>query len=136
MLRSLSENTTLLSLNIANNKLEPQIGKEIRKLLEVNFTLIDLEIGFNNFDLKDVRAIQIMLRRNKAMFDKERLKEWRERKLMKNEDVRLRELYLKEQSKGEELRMEIETKELREAHIEAKWKKYVIDSAVEKEMEI
>lgn len=54
MLRALESNTTLLSLNLANNKLEPQIGKEIRKMLEKNHTLIDLEIGFNNFDLKDV----------------------------------------------------------------------------------
>lgn len=54
MLRALQKNTSLLSLNLGNNKLEPPIGKEIKKLLEVNKTLIDLEIGFNNFDLKDV----------------------------------------------------------------------------------
>jgi len=51
MLRALMTNTTLLSLNLANNKLEPPIGKEIRKLLETNHTLIDFEIGFNSFDL-------------------------------------------------------------------------------------
>ena len=34
----------------------------------------------------------------------------------------------------EELRMETETKELREAQIEEKWKKYLIDAATEKEM--
>ena len=54
MLRALQKNTSLLSLNLGNNKLEPPIGKEIKKHLEVNTTLIDLEIGFNNFDLKDV----------------------------------------------------------------------------------
>ena len=54
MLRALEENKSLLSLNLANNKLEPAIGKEIRKMLEKNHTLIDLELGFNNFDLKDV----------------------------------------------------------------------------------
>jgi len=70
------------------------------------------------------------------MFDTERLKEWRERKLMKDEDQRLHELYLKEGSKGEEARLERETKELREAQIEQKWKKYVVDSALEKELEI
>ena len=59
MLRALEENTTLLSLNIANNKLETQIGKEIKKMLEKNHTLIDLEIGFNNFDLKDVRTVTL-----------------------------------------------------------------------------
>ncbi len=33
------------------------------------------------------------MRRNKAMFDAERLKEWKERKLMNDEDVRLKILY-------------------------------------------
>jgi hypothetical protein len=70
------------------------------------------------------------------MYDAERLKEWRERKLMKNEDERLHALYLKEQSKHEEKRMENETRELREAQIDAKFKKYLQDSAVEKEMVI
>lgn len=57
MLRALEDNKTLLSLNLANNKLETQIGKEIRKMLEKNHTLIDLEIGFNNFNLNDIKAI-------------------------------------------------------------------------------
>lgn len=48
----------------------------------------------------------------------------------------MHELYLKEHAKAEELRMETETKELREAQIEGKWKKYVTDSAIEKEMQI
>ena len=34
--------------------------------------------------------------RNKAEYDAERLKEWRERKLMNDEDVRLKNLYLDE----------------------------------------
>ena len=70
------------------------------------------------------------------MYDAERLKEWRERKLMRHEDEGLQAKYLKEQSKAEELRMEQETKELREAQIEEKWKKYVVVSAIEKEMQI
>ena len=53
---------------------------------------------------------------------------------MRNEDEELRAKYLKEQSKAEELRMEQETKELREAQIEEKWNKYVKESAIEKEM--
>jgi hypothetical protein len=55
---------------------------------------------------------------------------------MRNEDENLQAKYLKEQSKAEELRMEAETKELREAQIEEKWKKFVIESAIEKEMQI
>lgn len=54
MFRALEDNKSLLSLNLANNKLEPPMGAAIRKMLEKNHTLIDLEIGFNNFDLKDV----------------------------------------------------------------------------------
>jgi len=115
MLLALQDNKSLLSLNLANNKLEQPIGYAIRKLLETNFTLIDLEIGFNNFALGDVREIQKALKRNKEMYDAERLKEWKERKLMRDEDERLHALYLKEQSKKEEVRMETETKELREA---------------------
>ena len=76
------------------------------------------------------------MKRNKEIYDANRLKEWRERKLMKNEDERLHELFLKEQSKAEELRMETETKELREAQIEGKWQKYVKDAAIEKELQI
>lgn len=83
-----------------------------------------------------MRAIQQSLIKNKAAYDAERLKEWRERKLMKAEDEGLHQKYLKEQSKAEEARMETETKELREAQIEEKWKKYVVESAIQKEMEI
>ena len=57
MIRSIEQNKTLLSLNLGNNKLEPPIGKEIRKMLQTNHTLIDLEIGFNSFDIKDVSVI-------------------------------------------------------------------------------
>lgn len=55
---------------------------------------------------------------------------------MRHEDEGLQAKYLKEQSKAEEVRMERETKELREAQIEEKWKKYVVESAIEKEMQI
>ena len=55
---------------------------------------------------------------------------------MRDEDERLHALYLKQQSKKEEIRMETETKELREAQIEEKWKKYLVESAIEKEMQI
>jgi hypothetical protein len=61
-----------------------------------------------------VRKIQDNLKRNKAMYDEERLREWRERKLMYDEDVRLKTLYLQEQSRKEQMRMEEEARELRE----------------------
>jgi hypothetical protein len=65
----------------------------------MNF-LIDSTESFSlckslNF-LVQVRKIQDNLKRNKAMYDEERLREWRERKLMYDEDVRLKTLYLQE----------------------------------------
>jgi hypothetical protein len=61
---------------------------------------------------------QEYLLRNKALYDKERLKEWKERKLMNDEDVRLKNLYLEEESKKEKDRMEEEARELREREID------------------
>lgn len=43
-----------------------------------------------------VRKIQDNLKRNKAKYDADRLQEWKERKLMNDEDVRLKNLYLEE----------------------------------------
>lgn len=54
MLAALEGNTSLLSLNIANNQLSQPIGYAIKKMFERNFTLIDLEFGFNQFALSDV----------------------------------------------------------------------------------
>lgn len=53
---SLESNKSLICLNLGNNKLEQPIGAAIRSMLEKNTTLIDLEIGFNNFTLTDVRT--------------------------------------------------------------------------------
>lgn len=54
LISSLEVNKTLISLNLGNNKLEQPIGAAIRSMLEKNRTLIDLEVGFNNFTLSDV----------------------------------------------------------------------------------
>ena len=70
------------------------------------------------------------------MYDAERLKEWRERKLMKAEDEALHKIYLTQNSRDEELRMELETKELRIRQIEERWAKYLKESKIEKQMQI
>ena len=57
-----------------------------------------------------VRAIQDLLRRNKAMYDEERLREWRERKTMGQEDKDLTKYYLDKETRAEQLRMEEEAK--------------------------
>ena len=53
-INALQHNKSLISLNLANNKLEEPIDKEIRSMLEVNTTLIDFEFGFNSFRLQEV----------------------------------------------------------------------------------
>lgn len=69
-------------------------GKSFREKMMVNTTLIDFDFSMNGFELDDSRAIQDYLKRNKAAYDAERLKEWRERKKMLHEDEQLKELYL------------------------------------------
>lgn len=73
------------------------------------------------------------MKRNKAKYDEERLKEWRERKLMNDEDVRLKNLFLEEQSKKEQERMEEEARDLRERELDEEWRKYLLDSEIEKQ---
>ena len=58
---ALETNKSLLSLNLGNNKLAAPIGVAIKAMLEKNTTLIDLEIGFNNFTLADVRTSQVLM---------------------------------------------------------------------------
>jgi hypothetical protein len=87
----------------------------------------------NNFNLDDSREIQDKLRRNKAKFDAERLREWKERKAMRSEDEKLREMFLKEQSSKEQERMEDEARELRESELNEKWKKFMLETEIEKQ---
>ena len=54
-IEALKKNKTLTSLNVANNKLDQDMGKEFKQCLEHNMTLIDFEFGFNNFHLNEVR---------------------------------------------------------------------------------
>ena len=83
LIHALSKNTTLISLNLGNNKLEQAIGLELRKMLEQpaqvpetyypepapiqrvlcykNTSIIDLEIAFNNFTLEDVSHLAFNL---------------------------------------------------------------------------
>jgi len=64
--------------------------------LKNNTSLADLDFSCNNFTMEDSRQIQEYLVRNKALYDVERLKEWRERKIMRKEDEHLRQMYMTE----------------------------------------
>ena len=117
-------NKHLLSLNLGNNKLDDIIGKECDDFLDDNKTLIDFEFGFNAFTLDQVRSIQLKLLRNNEYYEADRIREWRERKAMRMEDQELTEMYLDEQTKREQNRMEEENKEHREREIDLQWKKF------------
>ena len=54
LIDSLKTNTTLISLNVGNNRMNSAIGAEFRSMLEHNTSLIDFEFGLNDFKLKDV----------------------------------------------------------------------------------
>ena len=132
MLNFLDSNNTLTSLNLANNMLNEDCGAKLREKLETNYALIDLDYSMNSFNIDDSRAIQEYLRRNKALYDSERLKEWKERKLMREEDHLLKELFLAEQGDEEQLRMEEEAGEIREMELGDKWKKFMLETELDK----
>ena len=66
--------------------MEASCGNIFNNQLSDNYTLIDFDYSMNQFSLQDSRDIQDKLRRNKKLYDEERLKEWRERKNMRAED--------------------------------------------------
>lgn len=47
MINFLDKNTTLRSLNLANNQLNEDFGAKLREKLEKNTTLIDLDYSMN-----------------------------------------------------------------------------------------
>jgi hypothetical protein len=89
--------------------------------LKNNTSLIDLDFSGNNFTMEDSRQIQEYLVRNKAIYDAERVKEWKERKVMRNEDEHLRKMYMTENANKEQAIMEEEAREIREAELNEKW---------------
>jgi hypothetical protein len=130
----LDHNTTLLSLNLANNQIDQKCGAIFVEKLKNNFTLIDFDFSRNkDIKLEDSRQIQLYLKRNKALYDAERLKEWKERKNMRTEDEKLRQKYLAENALKEQGRMEEEASEVREAELGEKWKKFMLENAIEKQ---
>jgi hypothetical protein len=56
-IEQLKTNTTLRSLNVANNRLDDKIGKAFVECLKVNYSLINLEFSFNQFEIHTVRKI-------------------------------------------------------------------------------
>lgn len=129
----LDHNTTLLSLNLANNQMDEECGRMFREKMETNLSLIDFDFSMNNFSPSDSRAIQDYLKRNKEIYDAERLKEWIERKHMRDDDEQMKELQLHDQSKKQQNRMEDEAREIREQELNEKWKKFMLETEIEKQ---
>ena len=101
--------------------------------LKNNTSLIDLDFSCNNFTMEDSRQIQEYLVRNKAIYDAERLKEWKERKIMRNEDEHLRKMYMTENANKEQAIMEEEAREIREAELNEKWQKFMLENEIQKQ---
>ena len=51
LINALSLNETLISLNVSNNHLSPQIGREFRKMLEKNKSIVSFQYDRNNFTI-------------------------------------------------------------------------------------
>jgi len=109
----LKVNKTLLVLNIASTGISPEGGKIIKKALEQNTTLINLEITENGFTVKQIRKIQMYLKRNKKAYDDERLREFNERKMMNEEDSANKNLLDIEEKKKEEGEIQVKNKQQR-----------------------
>jgi hypothetical protein len=129
----LDHNTTLTSLNIANNALNKDCGSKLRQKLGNNTALIDLDFSNNDFKIEDSRAIQKYLQRNKALSDAEKLKEWKQRKLMREEDQHLKQLQLSENAGDEVSKMENEARRQTELDMNEKWKKFMLETELEKQ---
>lgn len=80
-------NTTLIGLNLNNTNLDSESSIALSEAMEVNTTLIYLDIeGNKKMNIHNVRKIQDSLKRNKLVYDEERMKEFLERKRMKREE--------------------------------------------------
>ena len=82
----LDHNTTLLTLNIANNQLDEKCGKMLLEKMEINTTLTCLDFSSNNINITESLALQKIVQQNKKQHDEARKEEWVERKDMRSED--------------------------------------------------
>ena len=129
----LDSNTTLLSLNIANNLLDAKIGELFKQKLQNNSTIISINFTMNFFNMHDSQDIQEMLNANKAAYDAERKAEWLERRAMKGEDTALRRMMLGDNAEKAQQQMEDDAREIREMDLNAKWERRLLETAIEKQ---
>lgn len=95
-------NDTLIYLNLNNTQLTANEGMEISRMLDVNKTLILVDVEKNPLIPHDVvRAIQDKCNRNKAHHMAERKAEWKERKELLYEEENITKIV---QAREEEIR--------------------------------
>lgn len=123
---ALTNNKTLLQLNLCNTGLNEECGRLLLAALKENKTCIMLDISQNpKMGLMDVREIQNILVANKLAYDEERFKEFMERKYLKREEDISKILQLKQETNimiKEEIDKRIESKKLQ---MDEEWKKKV-----------
>lgn len=130
---SLITNKSLLHLNLSNNAMNAECGERFAKTTGINSTLICFEFEFNDFMLEHVKEIISNLKRNKAAYDEERFREWKERKRMAEEERAMRIITIAEQ-KDEIMKDEAEKSRIaREKARDAAWKEFLMESELEKQ---
>lgn len=125
----LEENKMLISLNLTGNAIDDHIAQSLIQTLRFNKSLIHLELFDNqqfvtrermtNMESKfgcigssvdHTETIKEKLRENRSKDKKWRLKEWKERKQIKDEDLEVQNNNIAISSKKNELMMKIEEK--------------------------
>ncbi len=122
----LRKNRKLLVLNLGNTGISDNVADVLVSTMKVNTTLISLEMQDNGLSVKQTREIEKYLMRNKKAYDEERLREFKERKLMHEEDTGTKNLVDIEEKKKEELEIQKKNKEERQAEREKKYAEMVL----------
>ena len=122
----LLENTMLISLNLSNNSLNDICAQKFNALLLKNTTLIHLELFDNQTfqsrekqgtlskyecvgsSVQHTNTIKTSLNNNREKDAKWRLKEWKERKEIKSEDLEVQNNAIYLSNKKNELQMKVE----------------------------
>ncbi len=114
-------NKKLLVLNLGNTGISDNAAEALVDAMESNRTLISLEITDNGLTVEQIRKLQNCLNRNKKIYDDERLREFKERKLMHEEDTGNKNLIDIEEKKKEESEIQKKNKEQRQTDREKKY---------------
>ena len=122
----LKTNRTLLILNLARTGIDRDGAIDLLEAMEINTTLISMDLSENDLSVRDIRQINDYLKRNKKMYDEERLREFRERKMMNEEDTKNKDLIDIEEKKKEQEEIKAKNKQERMAERQKKYAEMVL----------